>query len=38
MQGETVEASVIEALNAIFDEADHFDVVVIIEAEEPWQT
>ena len=30
MQGETVEASVIEALNAIFDEADHFDVVVII--------
>lgn len=38
MQGETVETSVIEALNAIFDEADHFDVVVIIEAEEPWQT
>ena len=30
MQGESVESSVIEALNAIYDEADHFDAVVII--------
>lgn len=30
MQGESVESSVIEALNAIYDEADHFDTVVII--------
>ena len=30
MQGEQVEASVVEALNKISDEADSFDVVVII--------
>lgn len=30
MQGERVEESVIEALNAIYDEADRFDAVVII--------